>query len=62
MLFEAFLVFYMLEVLVLVSVAVWYYYEPKVQEKKIWDPWVSGRRNKWLTYPNGLYSMAILSH
>ena len=39
MLFESFLVFYMLEVLVLVSVAVWYYYEPKVQEKKIWDPW-----------------------
>jgi len=39
MLFESFLVFYMLEVLVLVSVAVWYYYEPKVKEKKIWDPW-----------------------
>jgi hypothetical protein len=39
MLFEAFLVFYMLEVLVLVSVAVWYHHEPKVQKKKIHDPW-----------------------
>lgn len=39
MLFEAFLVFWLLEVLVLVSVAVWYFYEPKQQEKKIWDPW-----------------------
>ena len=39
MLFEAFLVFWMLEILVLASVAVWYYYEPKQQEKKIWDPW-----------------------
>ena len=39
MLFEAFLVFWMLEILVLALVAVWYYYEPKQQEKKIWDPW-----------------------
>jgi cbb3-type cytochrome oxidase subunit 3 len=39
MLFEAFLVFWMLEILVLVSVAVWYYYEPAEKEKKIWDPW-----------------------
>lgn len=39
MLFETFLVFWMLEVLVLVSVAFWFYYEPKKQEKKIWDPW-----------------------
>jgi len=39
MLFEAFMVFYLLEVLVLVSVAVWYFYQPKKQEKKIWDPW-----------------------
>jgi len=38
-LFESFLVFWMLEVLLLVSVAVWYYYEPKVQKKKIHDPW-----------------------
>ena len=39
MLFEAFLIFYMLEILVLVSVAVWDYHEPKPKEKKIWDPW-----------------------
>jgi len=39
MLFEAFLVFYMLEVLLLILVAVWYYHEPKVQKKKIYDPW-----------------------
>jgi len=39
MLFEAFLVFWMLEVLVLVSVAVWYYHEPKNVEKKIYNPW-----------------------
>ena len=39
MLFEAFLVFWMLEILVLASVAVWYYHEPAKQEKKIWDPW-----------------------
>lgn len=39
MLFESFLVFYLLEILVLVSVAVWYYYEPKKPIKKIHDPW-----------------------
>jgi len=39
MLFEAFLVFYLLECLVLISVAIWYYYEPKKKEKKIHDPW-----------------------
>lgn len=39
MLFEAFMVFYLLEVLVLISVAVWYFYEPKQQKKKIWNPW-----------------------
>jgi hypothetical protein len=39
MLFEAFLVFYLLECLVLVSVAAWYFYEPKKQEKKVYDPW-----------------------
>jgi hypothetical protein len=39
MLFEAFMVFYLLECLVLVAVAFWYYYEPKKQEQKIWDPW-----------------------
>lgn len=39
MLFESFLVFYLLEILVLVSVAVWYYHEPKKPTKKIHDPW-----------------------
>jgi hypothetical protein len=39
MLFEAFLVFYLLEILVLVSVAIWYFYEPKKPAKKVWDPW-----------------------
>jgi len=39
LIFESFLIFYMLEILVLASVAVWYYYEPKQPEKKIWDPW-----------------------
>lgn len=29
MLFEAFMVFYLLEILLLISVAVWYYKEPK---------------------------------
>lgn len=39
MLFEAFLVFWMLEVLVLILVAVYYFYEPKQPEKKLHDPW-----------------------
>ncbi len=39
MLFEAFMVFYLLECHVLIGVAFWYYREPKKQEKKIWDPW-----------------------
>ena len=39
MMFEAFMVFYLLECLVLVSVAVWYYREPKIKSKKIWNPW-----------------------
>lgn len=39
MLLEAFLVFWLLEVLVLISVAVWYFHEPVKPEKKIWDPW-----------------------
>ncbi len=39
MLFEAFMVFYLLEILVLTSVAVWFYYEPKKKKKKIYDPW-----------------------
>lgn len=37
--FEAFLVFYLLEILVLISVAVWYYYEPKKEKQKIYNPW-----------------------
>jgi hypothetical protein len=39
LLFESFLVFYLLECLILVSVAVWYYHEPKIKVKKIYDPW-----------------------
>jgi hypothetical protein len=39
MLFEAFMVFYLLECLVLVAVALWYYREPSKQQKKIWNPW-----------------------
>ena len=39
LLFESFLVFYLIECLALGSVAVWYYYEPKEEPKKIWDPW-----------------------
>ena len=39
MLFESFMIFYLLEILVLVSVAIWYYKEPKTIEKKIHDPW-----------------------
>ena len=37
--FEAFMIFYLLEILVLVSVAIWYYKEPKKVEKKLHDPW-----------------------
>lgn len=39
LLFESFLVFYLLEVIVLISVVAWYFYEPKPKEKKIHDPW-----------------------
>jgi hypothetical protein len=35
LLFESFMIFYLLEVLVLVSVGVWYYKEEKQQELKI---------------------------
>jgi len=38
-LFESFMVFYFIEVFVLISVFIWYYKEPKKQEKKIHDPW-----------------------
>jgi len=39
LLFESFLVFYMLECVVLVSLAVWFYYTPKEKTKKIYNPW-----------------------
>lgn len=39
LLFESFLVFYLLECLFLGCIAVWYYYTPKEQTKKIYDPW-----------------------
>lgn len=38
-LFESFMIFYLIEVFVLTSVFIWYYKEPKQQEKKIHDPW-----------------------
>jgi hypothetical protein len=38
LLFESFMIFYLLEVLVLVSVGVWYYKEEKQQELKIPQP------------------------
>jgi len=43
MLFEAFLIFYLLEILVLTSVAVWFYYEPKKKEKKFMTLGESGK-------------------
>jgi len=39
MLFEAFMVFYLLEILVLISAFVLYSYKPKKLEKKIYNPW-----------------------
>lgn len=39
LMFESFMVFYLLECLVLISAAVYYYHEPKTHSKKIWDPW-----------------------
>jgi hypothetical protein len=39
MLFEAFLIFWLLELLVLISVGMYYFYEPKEKQKKIYDPW-----------------------
>lgn len=46
MLFEAFLVFYLLECMVLISVAVWYFHQPKKIEKKIHDPWGFWKQEK----------------
>lgn len=39
MLLEAFLVFWLLELLVVLGVIAWYYYEPQVKSKPIHDPW-----------------------
>lgn len=39
LLFESFMVFYLIEMVVLALVLNWYYREPKKQEKKVWDPW-----------------------
>jgi len=39
LLFESFMVFYLLEVLILTAVAVWYYKEPKQVKKRMYDPW-----------------------
>jgi hypothetical protein len=39
MLFEAFLVFWMLEFLVILAVIAYWYHEPKPLKKKIYDPW-----------------------
>ncbi len=39
MLFEAFLVFYLLEILVLISGYFYLTYEPKKEKKKVYDPW-----------------------
>jgi len=39
MILESFLVFYLLECLVLISAYVLYFKEPQKIEKKIWDPW-----------------------
>jgi len=38
LLFESFLVFFMIEVLILTYIIVFYYHKPKEPEKKIWDP------------------------
>ena len=46
LLFESFLVFYLIEVVVLTSIVIWYFYEPKKQEKKIWDPWGIWKQGK----------------
>jgi hypothetical protein len=39
MLFESFLVFYLLECLVLMTAYMLYFKEPKKTEKKIYNPW-----------------------
>ena len=39
MIFESFLVFYLLECLILITAYVLYYKEPKKVEKKMYNPW-----------------------
>ena len=39
MLFEALLVFYLLEIQVLAIAVFYYVYEPKKQQRKVYDPW-----------------------
>ena len=39
MLFEAFLVFWLLELFVILGAIAYFYYEPKQVQKKVWDPW-----------------------
>jgi hypothetical protein len=53
MMFEAFMVFYLLECLVLISVAVWYYHVPKTTPKKIWNPWGEVWNEKEMTNGRG---------
>lgn len=38
LLFESFLVFFMIEVLILTYIVIFYYHKPKEPEKKFWDP------------------------
>jgi hypothetical protein len=37
-LFESFIVFYLIQILVIVYYIIYFYYEPKQPKKKIWDP------------------------
>ena len=38
-LFEAFMIFYLIEIFVITVILFWYYKEPKKTKKKIHDPW-----------------------
>ena len=38
LLFESFMVFYLIEILMLIYFIIYFYYKPEKQEKKIWDP------------------------
>ena len=37
-LFESFMIFYLLEILVITYYIIYFYYEPKQTKKKVWDP------------------------